>query len=318
MLALASYPTYDPAAYYTDYNAILNTDGKPLLNRATGTPTPPAPPSSPAPPWRPWRPGAVSLTEKVNCPGLWYYPGTTDYTKCAVYPGRHGRLNITRALEVSCNCFFCEMGYRLGIDALDQYAAAFGLGQSTGIELGEDTGVLAGPEHSAAVNQMWYGGNTVQAAIGQSDHLFTPLQLASYIATLVRGGARYDAHLLKSVTAYDGSAILYEHEPEVLSQVEISASTLSAVKEGMYNLTTSGSLARYFKAVWSPPAPRPVPPRSTTTPPTTAFSSALPPMRTRRSPWPSSSSGAAAAAPWPPPLWRSSTPTSPTAISAPL
>ena len=247
VLAMASYPTYDPAAYYTDYNEILNADGRPLLNRATGYAYAPGSTFKPCTAVAALETGAVSLTEKVNCPGLWYYPGTTEYTKCAVYPGSHGRLNLTRALEVSCNCFFCEMGYRLGIDTLDQYAASFGLGQSTGIELGEETGVLAGPEHSAAVNQMWYGGNTVQAAIGQSDHLFTPLQLANYIATLVRGGTRYDAHLLKSVTAYDGSAILYEHEPEVLSQVDISAATLSAIKEGMYNLTSSGSLSRYFK-----------------------------------------------------------------------
>ena len=248
VLALASYPTYDPAAYYSDYNAILNADGRPLLNRATGYAYAPGSTFKPCTAVAALETGAVTLTEKVNCPGRWYYPGTTDYTNCAVYPGSHGRLNLTRALEVSCNCFFCEMGYRLGIDVLDQYAAAFGLGQPTGIELGEDTGVLAGPEHSNAVNQMWYGGNTVQAAIGQSDHLFTPLQLASYIATLVRGGVRYDAHLLKSVTAYDGSATLHEHEPETLSQVEISASTLSAVKEGMYNLTTTGSLARYFQS----------------------------------------------------------------------
>lgn len=247
VLALASYPTYDPAKYYSDYNSILNTDGNPLRNRATTGTYAPGSTFKPCTAVAALETGAVSLTEKVNCPGLWYYPNTHDYTKCAVYPGRHGKVNITKALEVSCNCFFCEMGYRLGIDTLSEYATAFGLGQSTGIELGEETGVLAGPEHSAAVNQMWYGGNTVQAAIGQSDHLFTPLQLASYIATLVRGGTRYDAHLLKSVTAYDGSEILYEHEPEVLSEVEISASTLSAVKEGMYSLTTSGSLARYFK-----------------------------------------------------------------------
>lgn len=247
VLALASYPTYDPAKYYSDYNSILNTDGNPLRNRATTGTYAPGSTFKPLTAVAALETGAVSLTEKVNCPGLWYYPNTHDYTKCAVYPGRHGKVNITKALEVSCNCFFCEMGYRLGIDTLSEYATAFGLGQSTGIELGEETGVLAGPEHSAAVNQMWYGGNTVQAAIGQSDHLFTPLQLASYIATLVRGGTRYDAHLLKSVTAYDGSEILYEHEPEVLSEVEISASTLSAVKEGMYSLTTSGSLARYFK-----------------------------------------------------------------------
>ena len=247
VLAMASYPTYNPADYYSNYSTILNADGRPLLNRATGYAYAPGSTFKPCTAVAALETGAVSLTEKVNCPGLWYYPNTREYTKCAVYPGSHGKVNLTRALEVSCNCFFCEMGYRLGIDTLDQYATAFGLGQSTGIELGEETGILAGPEHSAEVNQIWYGGNTVQAAIGQSDHLFTPLQLANYIATLVRGGTRYDAHFLKTVTAYDGSAILYEHEPEVLSQVEISASTLSAVKEGMYNLTSSGSLARYFK-----------------------------------------------------------------------
>ena len=247
VLAMASYPTYDPAAYYSDYNTIKDTPGKPLLNRATGSAYAPGSTFKPCTAVAALEEGAISPTQKLNTTGIWTYPGTSAYTKCWVYPGRHGRINIVDALTVSCNYFFCEMGYRLGIDALDQYAAAFGLGQSTGIELGEKTGVLAGPEHSASVNQMWYGGNTVQAAIGQSDHLFTPLQLASYIATLVRGGDRLDAHLLKTVTAYDGSAILYEHEPELLSQVDISASTLSAVKEGMHNLTTQGSLARYFK-----------------------------------------------------------------------
>ena len=247
VLALASYPTYDPAAYYSDYNTIASADGDPLRNRATTGTYAPGSTFKPCTAVAALETGAVSLTEKVNCPGLWYYPGTREYTKCAVYPGSHGRINLTRALEVSCNCFFCEMGYRLGIDTLSEYAAAFGLGQNTGIELGEATGILAGPEHSAEVNQIWYGGNTVQAAIGQSDHLFTPLQLANYIATLLRGGTRYDAHLLKSVTAYDGSAILHEHQPEALSQVEISASTLSAIKEGMYNLASTGSLARYFQ-----------------------------------------------------------------------
>lgn len=247
VLALASYPTYDLSQWDEMYDTWSKDAALPMFNRATDGTYAPGSTFKPCTAVAALETGVVSLTEKVNCPGLWYYPGTREYTKCAVYPGSHGKLNLTRALEVSCNCFFCEMGYRLGIDTLSEYAAAFGLGQNTGIELGEATGILAGPEHSAEVNQIWYGGNTVQAAIGQSDHLFTPLQLAGYIATLVRGGTRYDVHLLKSVTAYDGSAILHEHQPEALSQVEISASTLSAIKEGMYNLASTGSLARYFQ-----------------------------------------------------------------------
>lgn len=152
---------------------------------------------------------------------------------------------MTQAVTASCNTFFYEMGYRLGIEKIEAYADAFGFGKSTGIEIGDDPGLVAGPEEKEARGEIWYGGDTVQAAIGQSDNLFTPLQIANYMATLVSGGKHYDAHLLKTAKTYDNSQVVAAGNQEPSNVIEISESTLDAVKTGMHNLTTS-TLAPYF------------------------------------------------------------------------
>ena len=155
---------------------------------------------------------------------------------------------MVEAIKVSCNVFFYEMAYRLGIETMNEYALAFGLGESTGIEIGDSPGILAGPAEREAKGEAWYGGDTITAGIGQSDNLFTPLQLANYIATLVNGGNHYEVHLLKAVKSYDNSQVLAVGGGEPLNTIHISDSTLSAVKEGMHELTTTGSLAGYFKS----------------------------------------------------------------------
>ena len=139
------------------------------------------------------------------------------------------------------------MGYRLGIEKIDEYAEAFGFGRSTGIEIGDDAGLLAGPEEREGRGGVWYGGDTILASIGQSDNLFTPLQIANYMATLVSGGKHYNAHLLKTAKTYDNSQVVAVGSQEPTNIVPISDSTLNAVKTGMHNLTT-GSLAPYFNS----------------------------------------------------------------------
>ena len=124
----------------------------------------------------------------------------------------------------------------------------FGLGESTGIELKENTGMVAGPDASKRLEQTWYEGQTLAAAIGQDNNQFTPLQLANYIATLVNGGTHYSAHLLKSVKSYDYSEVLYEREPEVLDTIEIAPENLNAVLEGMRLVAAEGGTTyRFFK-----------------------------------------------------------------------
>lgn len=250
VLALASYPTFNLSTYNQDFAALNADAAKPMFNRATQGTYAPGSTFKPLTAVAALETGAVRLDERIRDTGRWYYPdmiaGTEPFSAWCWNRGGHGLVNITQAITVSCNYFFYEMGYRVGIQKLDEYAAAFGLGEKTGIEIGDYAGILAGPEYSESVGQPWYGGNTTQAAIGQSDNLFTPLQLANYIATLVSGGDHYAAHLLKSVKTYDNSSVVYAETPEPLNHVDIQESTLNAVKTGMHNLTTS-TLAPYFR-----------------------------------------------------------------------
>ena len=172
--------------------------------------------------------------------------------RCWVYRqyGRtHGAINVSEALKYSCNYFFYEMGYQLQMEKLNSYATQLGLGQKTGIELpNEKAGILAGPEsREARGGEKWYAADTLMAAIGQSDHLFTPIQLVNYVATIVNGGTRYQPHLLKTVMDYTNTEVYEENEPVVLNEVEISESSLGAIKEGMKGVVTEdGTASSYF------------------------------------------------------------------------
>ena len=254
VLALASYPLYDLAAYIQDgeYRAQLNTDeSMPLVNRAVSGRYSPGSTYKPLIAVAALEEGVVSLKEKILDPGYWVYPdivaGTKKWTWYCWNRGGHGRLNVTQAITASCNTFFYEMGYRLGIEKIGEYADAFGFGRTTGIEIGDAAGLVAGPEEKEARGEIWYGGDTVQAAIGQSDNLFTPLQIANYMATLVSGGKHYDAHLLKTAKTYDNSQVVAAGSQEPSNVIEISDITLYGVKTGTHNLTKT-TLAPYFNS----------------------------------------------------------------------
>ncbi|MEG1658265.1 MAG: penicillin-binding transpeptidase domain-containing protein [Oscillibacter sp.] len=244
VLALASYPTYDPAAYRRDYNALYANPARPLFNRATSGTYAPGSTFKPLTAVAALNEGVITPYQTIQTRGHWVYPGDANsYANCWIYNssrGTHGSINITDAITVSCNYFFAEMGYRLGLDTLNKYAQAFGLGENTGIEIGDATGRLA--ENRAGENQAPW------AAFGQADYLFTPIQLSNYIATLVSGGKHCDAHLLKAVKSYDNAAVLAVGDSAPKNTIDISPASLTAVKQGMHNLTTTGSLSSYFKA----------------------------------------------------------------------
>ena len=132
-------------------------------------------------------------------------------------------------------------------DRLVDYATRFGLGEKTGIELTERSGVMASREYTESLGQKWYDGNTLSVAIGQENSAFTPIQLANYIATLVNGGTRYSTHLLKEVKASNFTSVEYSYQPQVLSTIDIQPKNLEAVKAGMLALTSDGSVSRYFQ-----------------------------------------------------------------------
>ena len=161
----------------------------------------------------------------------------------------HGRINVSQAIVDSCNYFYYEVGRLTGIKKLDEYATAFGLGQHTGIEIGDESGVLASPEWAETHDREWTDGQTITAAIGQSYNLFTPLQLANYVATLVSGGEHYEAHLLKNVKSYDNSRIIDVYDKGTLNEMHISESTMAAVTKGMHDLTHDSLQGAFSRCV---------------------------------------------------------------------
>ena len=248
VLALASYPTYDLSTYTQDYNDLLSDPAKPLLNRATQGVYAPGSTFKMVTAVAGLSEGLITPSSTTYCSGIYtYYP---DYQPvCWIRTstgGSHGSETVTDAIKDSCNIFFYDLGRRLGIDRLDEYAAAFGLGEYTGIELPESKGTVAGPETTEKLGGVWYAGQTLSAAIGQDNNLFTPIQLANYVATLVNGGNRYETHLLREVKSSDYSQVVYQYQPQLAATIDIDPEDLAAVKQGMYNLAQTASMAQYF------------------------------------------------------------------------
>ena len=240
VLALASYPDYDLSRYFQDYAELsADTEGRPLLNRATNGIYPPGSTLKPITAFAALDSGAVTPRDTFNDTGYWKYPSATwaGGLNCWNRSG-HGKVNVTSAITNSCNYFFAEVGYRMGMDTLRDYYAAFGLGSKTGIEIGDAAGSL--PTQAEGQDLAPW------AAFGQANQLYSPLQLANALATLVSGGQHCPAHLLKEVRSADGSEVLALGDSTPLNTIDIQPEYLDAIKKGMLGYTT-GSLAGYFK-----------------------------------------------------------------------
>lgn len=249
VLALASYPTYDLSTFNEDYDELVNDQRLPMFNRATQGIYAPGSTFKMVTAVAALESGIITPSSIIQDRGIYTYYKDPQ-PMCWIYSqtgSTHGRINVSQAITDSCNYFFYEVGRLTGIRTLDSYASQFGLGQSTGIEIGDSSGVLASPEWAESHDQEWTDGQTITAAIGQSYNLFTPLQLANYVATLVGGGDHYQAHLLKNVKAYDNSRLLYIYDDNPINTVEMSDTTLNAVTRGMHELTVSGSVAYAFE-----------------------------------------------------------------------
>ncbi|MFA7637603.1 MAG: penicillin-binding transpeptidase domain-containing protein, partial [Monoglobales bacterium] len=250
VIAMASNPTYNLTTFKENYNSLLNNPKNPMFNRAIAGAYPPGSTFKALTAIAGLQEGVIRGDETIYCNGP-YQAYAPSYTPaCWIYNdygGSHEHVNVTKALEVSCNIFFYETGRRLGIETLNDYGIKFGLGQPTGIELsGETEGVLAGPEYRKSIDKIWYPGDTIQAAIGQSDNMFTPLQMANYTATIANGGVRYKPHLVKSIMSYDGKKTIAEFSPEKVSEIDISPENLKYVHSGMRAVCVTGSAKVVF------------------------------------------------------------------------
>ena len=250
VLALASYPTYDLATFNESYNELLEDDRLPMFNRAVDGIYAPGSTFKLCTAVAALESGTITPYTTVFDQGRYTYyewPQPACWAWAAGYT--HGSQNVTQAITNSCNYFFYEVGRLTGIKTINDYAGQFGLGRSTGIEIGDNSGALASPEYAESHNLDWTEGQTITAAIGQSYNLFTPLQLSNYVATLVGGGEHYAAHLLKDVKSYDNSRLLYVYNEPPDNIVVITPSTLSAITKGMNDLTTGTLYSAFSQCV---------------------------------------------------------------------
>ena len=269
VLSMVSFPDFEPQLFVDGisqekYNEYISEEAKaPFLNRTISSVYAPGSTFKMVTALAALETGKVGIKEKVNDVGIYRY--SSDYQpKCWIYSsyGRgHGYLNVTDAIKHSCNYFFYEMGNRLGIDNLSRYCRLLGLGSKTGVELlGEVEGIVSSKETSQAKGEIYNGGNTLQAAIGQHDNNFTPLEMAKYISILANGGKNIDVTIIKAITDKDGNTISRDELNEFLQnrlgitkdkseELNFNKENLAAILEGMRGVTSEsgGTAYSYFK-----------------------------------------------------------------------
>ncbi|MBQ8850816.1 MAG: penicillin-binding protein 2, partial [Clostridia bacterium] len=196
--------------------------------------------------------GYIDSSDTYFCNKLYYSNGSATGHTCL---GTHGRLNVVEAIRESCNVFFYNLGELMGIEEITRYTYELGLGADTGLELGNKSGIVAGPAYRENIGgSSWLLGDDLNASIGQSDHGYTPLQMSVYISSVVNGGTRYKVSLLDSVRVFHTDDIIYKTETEplaVLSDDEYSDETEELLKEAMRQVISegSGTLQSYFDGV---------------------------------------------------------------------
>ncbi len=234
----ATYPSYTFEQIKTDYESLNSASaGSPLLNRAFNGIYPAGSALKPAVAVAALEEDCITTGEIINCTRK--YTFYKDYQpSCMHY---HGNISLNNAISKSCNYYFFEAGRRLGIEKLNTYLEAFGFGQRTGVEITDSLGILSKPD----ADGKWVGGDTLRVSIGQMN-AYTPVQLASYTATIANGGTRYKTTLVEKVMTYDMSTEISRNEAEIISEIDISKETLDAVKRGMLSVTEDGTGSATF------------------------------------------------------------------------
>ena len=242
-LAIASFPTYDVSTIIEKYAELLATPNAPLFNRALMGAYAPGSAFKPCTAIASLTEGIINQETKVKCEGVYTRYAAEGYSpECWIWQQgyTHPEEDVVGALRDSCNYFFYTCGNELGVDLLGEYARKLGLGSKTGIELVETLGNMSNrANHSDYTGTEWRIGDTLQAAIGQSDSIFSPLQLAEYCATVANGGTRHSASILKAIRNYDYGDKIFERENEVMAVIDSAEWNWDAVHKGMHEVLNS-------------------------------------------------------------------------------
>ena len=268
ILAMASYPDYNPGDFVGGisqeaWNNYANNEAKPLVDKAIQNSYSPGSTYKMVTAIAGLESGVINLNTKINDTGV--YTKYRDYQpRCWVYTDYHtghGYLNVSQAIEKSCNYFFYETSDRIGIDTLVKFAKYFGLGSKTGVELqGETSGTVSGKQSKEKLHngEGWSAGDTLQSAIGQYDNEYSPVQMARYISILANGGNRINPTIIKTIRNPDGSEASKEEiekfvntklniQEENIENIEINQDNLNAVLEGMKSVTSDSGGTAYVR-----------------------------------------------------------------------
>jgi penicillin-binding protein 2 len=239
IIAMASSPTFDPNMFVVgmsrdQWNALITNPYRPLENKAIQAEYPPASTYKIVT-------AMAGLEEKVIDPQTTYFcPGHYRYGN-RVYRcwkrGGHGEVDLTRAIAESCDVYFYQVGEAVGVDRLAHYASACGLGDLTGIKLGQEAKGLVPTSNwkLKRFGEPWQGGETLSVAIGQGFNLVTPLQMATMIAAVGNGGIRYKPRLVKKMVSVENT-VTYEAQPEVIGRIPVSDVTMEHIRRGLWSV----------------------------------------------------------------------------------
>lgn len=249
ILSMASYPSYNPWEYNKKYNKLIKDPANPVWNRAIGGAYEPGSTFKMLTAIAALEEGIVEGDELILDEGKYTYYDDYQPTCMLWKTGEtHGYVDVVKGLQESCNYYFFDVGRRLGIEKLVDYADKFGFGKIAGIEIpGEVKGQVASPENKESRGEKWNPGDTLQSAIGQSDNLITPLQLASYTATIANGGTRYKPHILKTIKDSETGDVIKNSMPEVSAKIDIDEKNLNLVKLGMKKVAEEGTASNVFE-----------------------------------------------------------------------
>lgn len=244
VLAASNYPSFDQNLYATNYSEYSADPSLPLFNRALQGLYTPGSTFKPAVAVAALDSGLINQYSTVNCTGVYTY--YKDYHPRCTRHGHSGNIDVVTAIKWSCNIFFYDVGRRLTSDVYDAYAYKLGLGQRTGVEVNEAVGRL-----TQKTDKNYTSSLDVQAAIGQGNTVVSPIQLATYAATLANNGVRYRTHLVKAILDTNTGEVLSETQPEVMDIIEGNGNTFELVRQGMTLVpsTISGKISSYPIAI---------------------------------------------------------------------
>ena len=240
VMAASNYPNYDQNLYASNYSEYSSDPSLPLFNRALQGLYTPGSTFKPAVAVAALDSGLINQYSTVYCNGVYNY--FKDYHPRCTRHGHSGNIDVITAIKWSCNVFFYDVGRRLTSDVYDAYAYKLGLGQRTGVEVSEALGRLTTKNDSNYTASL-----DVQAAIGQGNTVVTPIQLATYAATLANNGTRYRTHFVKAILDTNTGEVLSETKPEVMDVIEGTGNTFELVRQGMKQVpsTISGKISSY-------------------------------------------------------------------------